>query len=919
MTAGAGVQLILNVDDTQMLKVDAANARFGALTAGVQRGAMTMASSWGKMSRGVATFGAKFGRVFSIVKLGLLALGVASIIVGAKFEQSMANVASVAGASAEELRDLSLTARAWGERTVYSASQVSEAMYSLASSGQKVAQIKDSVGGVLLYAGAAATSMAEAAETVVSSLKMFNLEATETNRVVNVLSAGIASSMLNASRLKEALSAVGATASAVGLELEETVGILGMLHNAGQLGSSAGTRLKNVLTRLTSPSKAMNTLLGDMTFNGENLGPILDSMRDKTDDLGLVFKAFGRIAAPAAIVMIRAGSKGLEEMTNKVTNTTKAMDMYKIQMDTVASDFKIFKSVLQENMIATFEELRPLFRSAIGALTEGLRSAKPYIIGTAKYVRDWVENNKPLLKQIVKIGAIALIAFAIFNAVATAVSLVGAAISIVTGAVGLLSGAFAILTSPIVLILAVIGGLIYYMWKYRDESKSVIENVGDYFKKLFLWIKDAAIWVGKKLRAPIGTALMWIYDKILWLVEKAGPLMEKIFPGISAAIEGERAMVQALLIEFSQETAEQFINDFNIVKTKTGGVFDDLKMRVQSALTMLKSFGADASKIDLGGMTIEDIESKNTMSPEFAAAVKEMEGVAQSFQAKYMLMANERAEWDRGWLNATLELAQMNYDQQYLAASENAAKIAEAQIEYDNAVLEATLAHEDAKWERYQQTHIYRMLMLDSLTAAYDTFFDTILEKEMTGKERREAMWESMKRSFIRNAAEMFKQYLILQLKNLALGFAAEKSYNMKVRFLEAKIGAMKAYQAFAGIPIIGPLLGVAAAVAAFAFLMAFHSGGLIGSQNAGRDVPILAQEGEYMIQRRAVEMIGVSTLDQMNATGRAPSSGGDVHYHNEWTVGGGTSGDDEQLREQIEDRVLPILEDLAREGIFAT
>ena len=917
---GAGVQLVLSVDDTQMIKVDAANARFGALTAGVNRGAMQMAASWGRMSRGVAAFGAKFGRVFSIVKLGLLALGVASIIVGAKFEQSMANVASVAGASAEELRELSLTARAWGERTVYSASQVADAMYSLASSGQAVRQIKDSVGGVLLYAGAAATSMSEAAETVVGSLKMFGLAATETNRVVNVLAAGISSSMLNASRLKESLAAVGATASAVGMDLEQTVGVLGLLHNAGQLGSRAGTRLKNVLTRLTSPSKAMSTLLGDLTFNGENLGPIMDSLSGKTDDLGLIFKAFGRIAAPAALVMIRAGSKGLAEMEAKVTGTTKAFDMYKIQMDTVASDFKIFKSVLQENMIASFEELKPLVRSAIGGLTEGLRRAKPYIIGTARYVREWVENNKPLIGQIVKIGAVAMVAFAIFNAVAGVVTLVGAAINIVTGAVGLLTGAFAILTSPIVLIIAIIGGLIYYMWKYRDESKSVLENVGGYFKMLWDYMIKGAKWVWTKIKAPFMTGIAWIYDKVLWLAEKLGPLLDHVFPNVSEAIIAQRALVQAAMIEFANETKAQFIGDFNIIKTKTGDVFGDMKSRVQSALTMLKSFGLDASKIDLGGMTIDDITGgKNTMTPEFVAAVKEMEGVAQSFQAKYMLQANDRFESERAWYDAKVELAQMAYDQEYLAASDNAAKIAEAQINYDNTVLEAMMAHEDAKWERYQQTHIYRMLMLDSLTAAYDTFFATITDMEMSGQARREAMWDSMKRTFVRNAAEMFKQYLIMQLKNLALGFAAEKSYNMKVRYLEAKIGAMKAYQAFAGIPIIGPVLGAAAAAAAFAFLMAFHTGGLIGSQNAGRDVPILAQEGEYMIQRRAVQTIGVSTLDQMNATGRAPSTGGDVHYHNEWNVGGGSSNDEDGLREQIEDQVLPILADLAREGIFST
>ena len=48
------------------------------------------------------------------------------------------------------------------------------------------------------------------------------------------------------------------------------------------------------------------------------------------------------------------------------------------------------------------------------------------------------------------------------------------------------------------------------------------------------------------------------------------------------------------------------------------------------------------------------------------------------------------------------------------------------------------------------------------------------------------------------------------------------------------------------------------------------HSGGMIGSYHQGGNVPIMAQEGEFVMRRSAVESIGVENLNRMNRTGSA-------------------------------------------------
>tara|TARA_Y100001963_G_scaffold53085_1_gene74399 strand:+ start:323 stop:2560 length:2238 start_codon:yes stop_codon:yes gene_type:complete len=55
-----------------------------------------------------------------------------------------------------------------------------------------------------------------------------------------------------------------------------------------------------------------------------------------------------------------------------------------------------------------------------------------------------------------------------------------------------------------------------------------------------------------------------------------------------------------------------------------------------------------------------------------------------------------------------------------------------------------------------------------------------------------------------------------------------------------------------------------------------FHGGGMIQSYHQGGNVPIMAQEGEFVMRRSAVESIGAENLARMNRTGQ---SGGNVVF----------------------------------------
>lgn len=94
-----------------------------------------------------------------------------------------------------------------------------------------------------------------------------------------------------------------------------------------------------------------------------------------------------------------------------------------------------------------------------------------------------------------------------------------------------------------------------------------------------------------------------------------------------------------------------------------------------------------------------------------------------------------------------------------------------------------------------------------------------------------------------------------LQVAGAAEGKAAQATSGIATIFTDAKTGAAGAYSALAGIPIVGPVLGAAAAATVFAAIMAFGSG--ISSAAGGWDnVP---EDQMAMVHKR--EMILPASL----------------------------------------------------------
>ena len=167
------------------------------------------------------------------------------------FEQGMANVKAISGATGEEFEALTATAKQLGESTQFSAAQAAEAMENLAMAGWKSQDIIAGMPGLLDLAAAGSVDLATASDVTASAIAQFKLEATDATKVADVLAATATNSKTDVAGLGESFKYAGSLAGALGYSIEDVSVAMGIMGNAAIDGSSAGTALRATLARMS--------------------------------------------------------------------------------------------------------------------------------------------------------------------------------------------------------------------------------------------------------------------------------------------------------------------------------------------------------------------------------------------------------------------------------------------------------------------------------------------------------------------------------------------------------------------------------------------------------------------------------------------------------------------------------------------
>ena len=277
-----------------------------------------------------------------------------AISITADFQEALARLEALSGATGNSLRALEGQAKKLGATTASTASEILSLQTELAKLGFTTIEILKATPGVRDFADAMEADLASAATLAGNVLRQFGLDASETGRVVDVLSKASVSSALDFEKLRESMKTAGPAAKSVGISLEETVAVLAALSDLGISGSLGGTAFKKFVSSAAKSGRTVTEIFEQIATAADPAAESIKLLGDRTFGAGVaIAQSQGKVAELVETL------KEAEGTTKKIAET---------KLDHLKGDFKLLNSALEALGTELGEIFIPILRIAVKAL-----------------------------------------------------------------------------------------------------------------------------------------------------------------------------------------------------------------------------------------------------------------------------------------------------------------------------------------------------------------------------------------------------------------------------------------------------------------------------------------------------------------------------------------------------------------------
>lgn len=331
---------------------------------------------------------------------------------GITFENSMSKVQALTRVdkASAEFAKMSALAQELGATTMFSATEAADGMGFLAMAGFKVNDILSAMPGMLDLAKASGVDLARTADIASNILSGFGMEASQMDKVGDVLTATFTQANVDLEMLGQTMKYVAPIAKAAGMSLEEAAAMAGLLGNIGIQDSQAGTALRAIQTRMANLKgpvgdafDALKINAHDAQGNVRNMVELLAEVAEKTEGMGsgerlkIFTDIAGMEAGSAFTALVEKGGSG---EIRKFANSMMQIDGYSHRVAKTMGDNVV--GALDE-VSSAWEGLNiTLFESQSGPLRELLLSVAEMISGLNK----WTKENPKLTATLVKAAAV---------------------------------------------------------------------------------------------------------------------------------------------------------------------------------------------------------------------------------------------------------------------------------------------------------------------------------------------------------------------------------------------------------------------------------------------------------------------------------------------------------------------------------
>ena len=285
----------------------------------------------------------------------IIGMGAVAVNTFQGFELQMAKVRAVSGATGAEFEALSKNAKDLGASTIFSAQQVAELQTEFAKLGFTAAEITQVTEATLALAQATDSDLARAAEVAGSTLRAFQLDASQTEMVTDVMAKSFSTSALDMEKFAESMKYVAPVAKSAGMSIQETTAMLAVMANAGIKGSQAGTSLRRIISELGAGSEPVTEKIKQLAAAGIGLA-------DAKDEVGR--------SAQSALLVLAGGVDQIDPTTQSLNDAAgAAKEMASIMDNTAFGAMKALQSAFEGLMISIGEIVATGFTPFVKGLT----------------------------------------------------------------------------------------------------------------------------------------------------------------------------------------------------------------------------------------------------------------------------------------------------------------------------------------------------------------------------------------------------------------------------------------------------------------------------------------------------------------------------------------------------------------------
>lgn len=381
-----------------------------------------------KVGNGFSAVGAtltELGSMVNGVSQELINFGKDSVNVYREYEKSMKDaevaLSTTYGRNTKELagvmKDLDTSATEWAATTIFHTNDVANAISEAAHAGWDFDQIMSGIPAAMELAQAGGLDLSEAVNYIVKSTSAAGIGFEDLGNFIDLWAFAANSSASTIGEFGDAMLRMGSTMR-FAANPEELMTLIAVTANAGQVGSEAGTLIRNSMMRLVAPTKKANEAMAELGATSDeaailledqalaaanarlqatgfsafdekgNLKNVLDTYRDlyvalgevaggyenidkNQDALGILSSIFPTRTITEALTLLRGAAEGYDGLYEAMQGGDAAgYGKYAAEtmMDSLDGKIETFESKVERLKQAVGEELSGQLESALESI-----------------------------------------------------------------------------------------------------------------------------------------------------------------------------------------------------------------------------------------------------------------------------------------------------------------------------------------------------------------------------------------------------------------------------------------------------------------------------------------------------------------------------------------------------------------------